>query len=711
MVRGFPRNKFFISIKILIFLFRISFVFSDEIKMLKFNSQHYRAGHFAFNSKGDMFIEYSYKNHRLFFGLKKNGKYYFSDEEGNEIPTKEMQIGSDEDSGKRYESQNIFVSLKISGDKQYLFSIGTYVSVAELHDLDTGNYVYEPTDQLLGNGIYSYIFTLEEIINDDDEKKYLLTYINDKKYILQLLSFNQFSLSNVTIDSNYGSATLSFDIRIVSSFIMDSRIVLFYIDDSRYYKLIIFKFDLTLNGYADIDQLNDFNEGIGIFSKSFHLRDYFAIFLYYKGLGTSSLRLKIGTLDTTNSFTEKFSKDLNQYFFHTSTLLNDFVKLNSERFFFVAFKETTLSELTILLFDFYNDYHNLKIREYQVSFDNIQASSEIVGNIFNDLFVFSSSVNITGTQNEFSIFMMFGYANGTDISIDISEYFMDDNPTNENNIITKLTENIIIDNNIFGYELDTNNVKISLIPEEILFYNSNNVNIKIENNDTLNKNYIFKQNEEIVKTNKYYYLNYQLIIKEPDYDTFITYPISISNYSESLQFQNEDQKTYFSPKIFYGRANTLKFKLCHSFCGNCSKYGTSDNNPLCLTCLEEYQYGFNSDDSSNCIPEGYFYDKNSGKLVLCDNTNSKHYINITNIKTICFNSIYPCPDEYPYYIDSTKECHNHPPPSTILTTLIETTIADIITTIPSSSIHSSIPFIIPSSSIPFDIPSTTQSNN
>ena len=157
---GVSRKKIFIRIKIILFLFLISFVFSDEIKILKFNSQHYRAGHFAFNSKGDMVIEYSYKNHRLFYGLKKNGKNYFTDEEGNEISTKEIQIGSDEDSGKRYESQNIFVSLNNTNDKQYLFSIGTYISVAELHDLDTGNYVYLPTEQLLGNKIYSYIFTL-----------------------------------------------------------------------------------------------------------------------------------------------------------------------------------------------------------------------------------------------------------------------------------------------------------------------------------------------------------------------------------------------------------------------------------------------------------------------------------------------------------------------------------------------------------------------
>ena len=54
-----------------LFLFLISITNSNEIKMLQFNSQHYRAGSFAFNSDGDMIIEYSYNNYRLFFGLKK----------------------------------------------------------------------------------------------------------------------------------------------------------------------------------------------------------------------------------------------------------------------------------------------------------------------------------------------------------------------------------------------------------------------------------------------------------------------------------------------------------------------------------------------------------------------------------------------------------------------------------------------------------------
>ena len=73
-------------------LFLISFVNLDEIRKFEFNSRFYRNGHFAFNSNGDMIIEYSYKKYRLFFGLKKSGKYFFIYDEEKEIPTKEIEI-------------------------------------------------------------------------------------------------------------------------------------------------------------------------------------------------------------------------------------------------------------------------------------------------------------------------------------------------------------------------------------------------------------------------------------------------------------------------------------------------------------------------------------------------------------------------------------------------------------------------------------------
>ena len=150
------------SIKFIIF----SFIFLQNILLLYFdyiiivfNSQEYRAGHFTFNSNGDMIIK-KYKNYsRLFYGLKKNGKYYFS----NDTSTKEISIGNNVEGAKRYESKNIFVSV---GSQQYLFSIGSSESITELHNLDSGQYLFKSTNDFLGGQIYSYIFFILLIINN-----------------------------------------------------------------------------------------------------------------------------------------------------------------------------------------------------------------------------------------------------------------------------------------------------------------------------------------------------------------------------------------------------------------------------------------------------------------------------------------------------------------------------------------------------------------
>ena len=51
-----------------------------HIVYFNLENRQYRAGHFAMNSKGDMIIEYSYNQYRLFYGLRGNGTLYFPEE-------------------------------------------------------------------------------------------------------------------------------------------------------------------------------------------------------------------------------------------------------------------------------------------------------------------------------------------------------------------------------------------------------------------------------------------------------------------------------------------------------------------------------------------------------------------------------------------------------------------------------------------------------
>ena len=128
------KNIFFFQIfKELIFI-QIYLSICSNKNILIFNSSHYISGHAAFTSNGDMIIDYSYGNKRLFYGLKKNGKNYFDENEGSNS-TKMITVGEIDD--ECYQARNIFISLNNSdGNKQYLFSISSKSNTIELFDLE-----------------------------------------------------------------------------------------------------------------------------------------------------------------------------------------------------------------------------------------------------------------------------------------------------------------------------------------------------------------------------------------------------------------------------------------------------------------------------------------------------------------------------------------------------------------------------------------------
>ena len=89
------KKNFLIRILFYIFFLNLISLYYSEQELngiIVFDSDHYRAGNFAINKNNDMFIEYSYQNKRLFYGLQQNGRYYFKDESRNLTPTKSIII-------------------------------------------------------------------------------------------------------------------------------------------------------------------------------------------------------------------------------------------------------------------------------------------------------------------------------------------------------------------------------------------------------------------------------------------------------------------------------------------------------------------------------------------------------------------------------------------------------------------------------------------
>ena len=140
---------------------------------------------------------------------------------------------------------------------------------------------------------------------------------------------------------------------------------------------------------------------------------------------------------------------------------------------------------------------------------------------------------------------------------------MDTGYYTNDNIYTHLESERVIENNIFGYE-PVDKINLVSIPPERLFYNVTDGvkdDYPLPNNTFFGEEHKLYQNFNLIKTFNYYYLDYQYIVKDSDYNTFYSNEAndSDSSYDASTVYSN-------SKKTFYGKTNRIKFKLCYEYC-------------------------------------------------------------------------------------------------------------------------------------------------
>lgn len=282
------KYKLFSKYFIFLFLIKIEITYNQSCKtgntisnnecfnnIIKFSDKRYRAGAFAKNKNGDIVIEYSSDASRLFYGLRKDGKYFF-----NKTSVKVIEnIKSDGGLTDRFESQNIFVSLEddINKDNQYLLSISTYQTLVELHNLQNDEYAVRQYFYFIGKEVYSFRFSLLEA-HINNKNIYFCVYIpkNDTQtivYSIKKFGFTGFTLT--TYDAINNSQFYNILLyRIQSCFIIDEEeiIVVFFINTQENLAISYFDFDLGAKGQnQQICQLSNTFIGTGIFFKSIYL--------------------------------------------------------------------------------------------------------------------------------------------------------------------------------------------------------------------------------------------------------------------------------------------------------------------------------------------------------------------------------------------------------------------------------------------------------
>ena len=691
--------------------------------IIKFEDHKYRAGQFVTTKDGELIIEYSEDatdgRYRLFYRLTKEGRGYY---EGDN-PIKEIYIDNlidtkDEDNNNikvagRYEARNALIVL--DGDttgKEYLLSTSTWYSLTELYDIESGDYFTWLTPDFWKIGT-KYIFSYHYVIlRQPNTYYYYLIYTqylslnNDGKaqsesYFIRKFKLNFFNESIPYDEIKYEENPENENDRIVSAFIMESHeiLVIFFLKEEGKLMLKIYDYNLDSSSSNDVlvEETYDYQKGNGVFFKALNLDDEYIATIFYVNYiyeYNKYTHLKLFKYEG-SSFTETFYKKMDYSRRNGEIILNEFYKINSNRLIFA----TKDDKLYIYLFDFFDSYTKIIVNVYECGLDNYGLTKDMSLYYFNNYIYFTATVE--NNPSTFSYLITFGYSNGEDSVIDISPYLSDSNNTNVNlNIFDYCLHSSVIDNNIFNYSI-VDQVKFVSIPPELKLYLGTK---QLKDGDVITSNdSIILQNADLTKTYQRYSLYYQLYVREPIYDYYIKSANTIKYImnndgtftpDDSIKEEYENRAKY--PKA--GKSIKVEFKLCHEFCEECKIIGTSIHYQYCTKCLEPYRYEYwNYFDVSlsNCLPEGYYNDRETGKVEQCTFDNSKFYYNTTDGKKYCFKYDYDCPPPYPYLNETTHECLNISLP-------IETTMPNILTTIP--AILTTIPIVL--TTIPITIPPT-----
>ena len=440
--------------------------------------EKFRYMNFVTLSNGDMIIEtspFSANNKRIFFGLKKNGRYYFNRTNNNDI-IPFNSLTTDEETEYKFESAN---SIIINQGKEYFVSIGRLSSYTELFDFDNDKIISNKTMELIG---YQNKNVRPNLINlDKEENTFIFSGISDIGNITYgiIMKFDLEFTPNKIVLSNKTERTIEYGFGEISScFITETnKLIICFYGYNKNWQLVSFIISVYNQNFNHLNNLSFTPQGINLYEYfySIFFREDSGAFIYYKTESESSYPIiffKKYDLDD-NSFKDYFSKNnlinLDKYIFNPRYNKNELIKISDNKLAFLA-GSVNLETLFIVILNIFNiNYeNNIKIRYYSIEtlkLLNYRISDDIRGYIFNDFIIVGVSYCLIGNCSDVNLYkyhstiMMIGYPNKDDGKFDIINYLLLDNDNSIENIALDLSKNITIDNNIFGYIYDGIKIK------------------------------------------------------------------------------------------------------------------------------------------------------------------------------------------------------------------------------------------------------------
>ena len=258
---------------------------------------------------------------------------------------------------------------------------------------------------------------------------------------------------------------------------------------------------------------------------------------------------KNGNLVDHISYMERFQINFNSRMFNFDCLLNDLIRINEYK---VAFSTMSMDKDKLYLAILVVHPELVFMKLYEIDFYNlykIKFFLDVREHLFEKYLAFGFNYCNSGTcekttDTHHSAFLVFSCANSTDDNLNINQYLEDNEGKTIDDIYLNLTNNIKIENNIFGYIFSSIHI-YDLI-------GCNNLLLKSKKNDkTITKGYNLTQNELIkmsISNEKESFnclIYFRYIITEPSYNENKNYYVGI------LPEDTNDETVYNSNKNDY----------------------------------------------------------------------------------------------------------------------------------------------------------------
>ena len=520
-------------------------------------------------------------------------------------------------------------------NKEYLATFSHEGSQFELISYNSGKMFISPLSIVnSGNSFISKNTFMS--LNFYDNRNYILSVFVDKSnsnFMIHKLFYQHPDIGMHPIENEEKALFQAFKNSSVTCFENENYVECLYINEESFYTVSIFNIsNLNLLLSEKIDEnIIEFGE---LFNKCIYFKKDVGAFMYFytrnsfprmqlKILITTQNKYKLSNYTDSININSKSVFPLNYHYIY-----NDIIKTTDNNIFFISTKKSGI-EIYIILFKFINNENNIIINYYTAKINDINYTS-----IYKDIAVFSfkgllgigmSNYDLNSGLNAttYSSFFIIGYltSDNNDNNIHISNNINIFNEENNYNIkINDIVNNVKISNNIFYYLIAGIKITSDLNESNLGFYiYSNKTENKIEQNEliTVNDTISFKVVSDIGVKLGNYSIEYEIIIKEPEYDDFISeiveyYPVLDSSFGISL-------KDFFKPDYFSTRKSNIYFSVneCYKTCENCRYYG-DDLNHHCDICSENYPFSLSNVNGKSCFeecPENYIATDN-----ICLNT-------------------------------------------------------------------------------------------